>query len=53
LEKRQGLIQSNIANIDTPGYQVQEIPFAKVMAATMHNQGQLGRGPDTQHIFAN
>lgn len=41
LAKRQGLIQSNIANIDTPGYKVQEIPFAKVMAATIHNQGQL------------
>lgn len=49
LAKRQGLIQSNIANIDTPGYHVQELPFAKVMAATAQNRGQLAR-TDNRHL---
>jgi len=41
--QRQGLIQSNIANLQTPGYQAQELPFAKTMARVMSGQGTLAR----------
>lgn len=41
--KRQGLLQSNIANIDTPGYKAQDFSFEKVMAQTMTNQSQLAQ----------
>ncbi|MBU0483876.1 MAG: flagellar basal body rod protein FlgB [Proteobacteria bacterium] len=40
---RQGLIQSNIANLETPGYKVQELPFAKVMEGVMSGQDELTR----------
>lgn len=40
---KQGLIQSNIANLDTPGYNRQDFPFAKVMEATLDQRGQLAR----------
>ena len=39
--ERQGLIQSNIANIETPGYHVQDFPFEKVMSNVMRDQGNL------------
>lgn len=38
---RQGLIQSNIANINTPGYTVQDFNFKKVMERTMAAQPTL------------
>ncbi|MBU0673567.1 MAG: flagellar basal body rod protein FlgB [Proteobacteria bacterium] len=38
---RQGLIQSNIANIETPGYTVQDLPFRKVMETAMTRQGEM------------
>lgn len=41
--QRQGMIQSNIANMETPGYTVQDIPFAKVMAKVQTGQGVLAR----------
>lgn len=47
--KRQGLIQSNIANMETPGYTVQEIPFAKVMQRVTSGQGELAR-TNARHI---
>ena len=37
--QQQGLIQSNIANMETPGYRVQNLPFAKVMEKTMATGG--------------
>ena len=40
---RQGLIHSNIANLETPGYKVQELPFAKVMESVVSGQGELTR----------
>ena len=40
---RQGLIQSNIANIDTPGYKVKDFSFANVMDRVMTNRGELAR----------
>ena len=46
---RQGLIQSNIANLETPGYKVQELPFAKVMESAMTKRGELARTND-KHI---
>lgn len=47
--KRQGLIQSNIANLETPGYTVQEIPFARVMQRVVSGQGELAR-TNSRHI---
>ncbi len=47
--ERQGLIQSNIANMETPGYKVQEFDFAKVMEGVMTGQGELSR-TNSKHI---
>lgn len=41
--ERQGLIQSNIANMETPGYTVQDFSFEKAMATATLNQGTLSR----------
>ena len=41
--ERQGLIQSNIANMETPGYTVQDFSFEKAMATASLNQGTLSR----------
>lgn len=41
--ERQGLIQSNIANMETPGYTVQDFSFEKAMATARFNQGTLSR----------
>lgn len=41
--ERQGLIQSNIANLETPGYKVQDFPFEKAMERAMSGRGQLAR----------
>jgi len=43
ISDRQGLIQSNLANLETPGYRAQDIPFAKVMQQVMTGQGELLR----------
>jgi flagellar basal-body rod protein FlgB len=41
--ERQGLIQSNIANLETPGYKVQDFSFNRVMETVMASQGTLSR----------
>lgn len=41
--EKQGLIQSNIANQETPGYTAQDFSFAKIMERTMGGQGDLRR----------
>lgn len=41
--QRQGLIQSNIANMETPGYKVQDFPFERVMQRVISGQGELAR----------
>ncbi|MFH1218127.1 MAG: flagellar basal body rod protein FlgB [Pseudomonadota bacterium] len=41
--ERQGLIQSNVANMETPGYTVQDFSFEKAMQKVMDNQGTLNR----------
>ncbi len=41
--ERQGLIQSNIANLQTPGYNVQEFPFTRVLERMTTSMGQLDR----------
>lgn len=46
--ERQGLIQSNIANLETPGYTTQDFSFAKVMSSTM-GSGELSR-TDSKHM---
>jgi flagellar basal-body rod protein FlgB len=40
-QERQGLIQSNIANQETPGYLGQDFSFAKVMESVTAGQAQL------------
>ena len=49
---RQVLIQANIANMETPGYKVKDIPFAKVLASAVTGNGQLAR-TDEKHIAIN
>ena len=44
--ERQGLIQSNVANLETPGYKVQEFSFDRVMETVMAGQGTLSRTHD-------
>ena len=46
--ERQGLIQSNIANMETPGYKSQDFSFAKVMESTV-GSGHLSR-TNSKHI---
>ena len=41
--EKQGLIQSNIANIETPGYKVQDFSFENAMERAMQNRGVLAR----------
>ena len=41
--EKQGLIQSNIANLETPGYTVQDFSFKEVMNSVMNNTGQVAR----------
>jgi len=41
--ERQGLIQSNIANIETPGYNVQDFSFSAVMKNAMLQRGKLAQ----------
>lgn len=48
-QERQGLIQSNIANQETPGYLGQDFKFARVMENVMSGQGQLA-ATDPGHI---
>ncbi|MBA3015641.1 MAG: flagellar basal body rod protein FlgB [Proteobacteria bacterium] len=47
--ERQGLIQSNIANLETPGYVGQDFSFASVMKSAMLQQGKLAQ-TNKQHI---
>ena len=46
---KQGLIQSNIANLETPGYNGQNFSFAKAMETALENRGQLAR-TNSKHI---
>lgn len=46
---RQGFIQSNIANINTPGYTEQDFDFKKVMERTMAAQPGLAT-TDPKHL---
>lgn len=41
--EKQGLIQSNIANLETPGYSVQDFSFKDVMETVKNNSGQVSR----------
>ena len=47
--ERQGLIQSNVANMETPGYTVQDFSFEAVMKNAMQRRGQLAQTSD-RHI---
>ena len=47
--EKQGLIQSNIANIETPGYTVKDFSFATVMDNVLQERGRLDRTHD-KHI---
>jgi flagellar basal-body rod protein FlgB len=46
---KQGLIQSNIANIETPGYNRQDFSFEEAMQSAVRGQGQLTR-TNSKHI---
>ena len=41
--ERQGLIQSNIANLETPGYTTQDFPFSRAMESAMQGHGTLSK----------
>lgn len=41
--ERQGLIQSNVANIETPGYLGQDFSFSAVMKNAMLQRGKLAQ----------
>ena len=47
--EKQGLIQSNIANIETPGYNTQDFSFAAVMESALRGRGQLAQ-TNNKHI---
>ena len=47
--EQQGLIQSNVANIETPGYTRQDFSFEAVMKNAMQNRGKLAQTND-RHI---
>ncbi|MCB2183831.1 MAG: flagellar basal body rod protein FlgB [Desulfobulbaceae bacterium] len=47
--ERQGLIQSNIANLETPGYTVQDFSFEKAMETAKLSEGTLSR-TNQKHI---
>ena len=47
--EKQGLIQSNIANIETPGYNSQDFSFEAVMENAMRGQGKLAQ-THSKHI---
>ena len=42
--RRQTVIASNMANIDTPGYRTEDIDFGKEMSKAMHGAGTAGEG---------
>ncbi len=46
---KQGLIQSNIANLETPGYNRQDFSFSEAMENAMQDRGQLLR-TNSKHI---
>ncbi|WP_028840660.1 flagellar basal body rod protein FlgB [Thermodesulfobacterium hveragerdense] len=39
--KRHSLLASNIANVDTPGYQRRDLPFEKIMKTYLSNEPNL------------
>lgn len=41
--EKQGLIQSNIANMGTPGYKMQSFSFSHAMETAINKQGDLQR----------
>lgn len=47
--EKQGLIQSNIANLETPGYSVQDFSFKDVMESVRNNARQVTR-THTKHM---
>ena len=47
--ERQGMIQSNVANMETPGYKMKDFSFAKVMESVATGQGELER-TNAKHI---
>jgi len=52
LSRRQEAISNNIANIDTPGYRAQEVPFEAELKRAI-GAGQTGlRTTDPRHIAA-
>ncbi len=49
--QKQGLIQSNIANMETPGYKVRDFSFKEALAEATGNQKQITLSrTDSSHI---
>lgn len=48
--ERQGLIQSNVANIATPNYRTQELPFEEVMSSVLSGQQSGLSRTDKRHL---
>ena len=51
LSLRQGVIQSNIANMETPGYKAKDVNFSDVMKKAVTQQGELAQ-TNNKHIAA-
>ena len=51
LSARQGVIQSNIANMETPGYKAKDINFGDVMRKVVTQQGELAQ-TNNKHLPA-
>lgn len=52
LSQRQGAISNNIANIDTPGYQRQEVSFESALARQIGSGTEQLGTTDPRHITA-
>src|SRR5690349_6797466 len=50
LARRQDAISSNIANIDTPGYRAQDVPFEAELARAIGSSGAKLTTTDPRHI---
>ncbi len=52
ISRRQDAISNNIANIDTPGYQRQEVPFETQLQREIGTTGSQRATTDPRHITA-
>lgn len=49
--EKQGVIQANIANMETPGYKARELPFEEALSKAVDRQGQVAVSrTDSRHL---